>query len=201
MCKFWFTIKAEKGFAMKQENKIFGILAIILGAIALLGSWIPGINQISFLIAILALILGIVGLFINRKNKKVLAIIGTILSVASIVFAVGSQVIYNQIQKNAVQNAASTNQSEEEFTWTKEQFDALKQGDILKQGAGGTNYEDVIKEHGKPSKESTTKKKDRENKVVSYVAPGNNIKSVTLTFDKQEDGSYLLISKVSMGLE
>ena len=186
---------------MKQENKIFGILAIILGAIALLASWIPGINQISFLIAILALILGIVGLFINRKNKKVLAIIGTILSVASIVFAVGSQVIYNQIQKNAVQNAASTNQSEEEFTWTKEQFDALKQGDILKQGAGGTNYEDVIKEHGKPSKESTTKKKDRENKVVSYVAPGNNIKSVTLTFDKQEDGSYLLISKVSMGLE
>ena len=84
---------------MKQENKIFGILAIILGAIALLGSWIPGINQISFLIAILALILGIVGLCINRKNKKVLAIIGTILSVASIVFAVGSQVIYNQIQK------------------------------------------------------------------------------------------------------
>jgi len=53
---------------MKQENKIFGILAIILGAIALLGSWIPGINQISFLIAILALILGIVGLCINRKN-------------------------------------------------------------------------------------------------------------------------------------
>lgn len=55
---------------MKQENKIFGILAIVLGAIALLGSWIPGINQISFLIAILALILGIVGLCLNRKNKK-----------------------------------------------------------------------------------------------------------------------------------
>ena len=55
---------------MKQENKIFGILAIVLGAIALLGSWIPGINQISFLIAILALILGIVGLFINLKNKN-----------------------------------------------------------------------------------------------------------------------------------
>ena len=96
---------------MKQENKIFGILAIVLGAIALLGSWIPGINQISFLIAILALILGIVGLCINRKNKKVLAIIGTILSVASIVFAVGSQVIYNQIQKNAAQDTVSTNSS------------------------------------------------------------------------------------------
>ena len=187
---------------MKQENKIFGILAIVLGAIALLGSWIPGINQISFLIAILALILGIVGLCLNRKNKNVLAIIGTVLSVASIVFAVGSQVIYNQIQKNAAQKTEATEQAEGgEFTWTKAQFDALKQGDILKQGAGGTNYDDVTKEHGQPSKESTTKKKDRENKVISYVAPGNNIKSVTLTFDKQEDGSYLLISKVSMGLE
>lgn len=184
---------------MKQENKIFGILAIVLGAIALLGSWIPGINQISFLIAILALILGIVGLFINLKNKKLLAIIGTVLSVASLIFAVGSQVIYNQIQKNAAQ---TTKQAEGgEFTWTKAQFDALKQGDILKQGAGGTNYEDVIKEHGKPSKESTTKKKDRENKVISYVSTGNNIQSVTLTFDKQEDGSFLLISKVAMGLE
>ena len=184
---------------MKQENKIFGILAIVLGAIALLGSWIPGINQISFLIAILALILGIVGLFINLKNKKLLAIIGTVLAVTSIVFAVGSQVIYNQIRKNAAQATKQTEGGE--FTWTKAQFDALKQGDILKQGAGGTNYEDVIKEHGKPSKESTTKKKDRENKVISYVSTGNNIQSVTLTFDKQEDGSFLLISKVAMGLE
>lgn len=184
---------------MKQENKIFGILAIVLGAIALLGSWIPGINQISFLIAILALILGIVGLFINLKNKKLLAIIGTVLAVTSIVFAVGSQVIYNQIRKNAAQAAKQAEGGE--FTWTKAQFDALKQGDILKQGAGGTNYEDVIKEHGKPSKESTTKKKDRENKVISYVSTGNNIQSVTLTFDKQEDGSFLLISKVAMGLE
>ena len=51
-------------------------------------------------------------------------------------------------------------------------------------GAGGTNYDDVIKEHGQPSKESTTKKKTVKNKVISYVAPGNNIKSVTPTFDK-----------------
>ena len=181
---------------MKQENKIFGILAIVLGAIALLGSWIPSINQISFLIAILALILGIVGLCINLKNKKLLAIIGTVLSVVSIAIALGSQMIYNQIQKNAAQKTEATEQAEGgEFTWTKAQFDALKQG------AGGTNYEEVIKEHGKPSKESTTKKKDRENKVISYVSTGNNIQSVTLTFDKQEDGSFLLISKVAMGLE
>lgn len=187
---------------MKQENKIFGILAIALGAIALLGSWILGINQISFLIAILALILGIVGLFINLKNKKLLAIIGTALSIASIVFAVGSQMVYNQIQKNAAQKTEATKEAKgSDFTWTKAQFDALKQGDILKQGAGGTNYEDVIKEHGKASKENTTKKKDRENKVISYVSTGNNIQSVTLTFDKQEDGSFLLISKVAMGLE
>ena len=86
---------------MKQENKIFGILAIVLGAIALLSSWIPGINQISFLIAILALILGIVGLCINLKNKKLLAIIGTVLSVVSIAIALGSQMIYNQIQKRS----------------------------------------------------------------------------------------------------
>ena len=33
---------------MQQENKVLGILAIVFGAIALLGSWIPIINYLSF---------------------------------------------------------------------------------------------------------------------------------------------------------
>ena len=55
---------------MNEERKVLGILAIIFGAIALFGSWMPIINNLSFVIAILALILGLIGLAINRKRPK-----------------------------------------------------------------------------------------------------------------------------------
>ena len=51
---------------MNEERKVLGILAIIFGAISLFGSWMPIINNLSFVIAILALILGLIGLAINR---------------------------------------------------------------------------------------------------------------------------------------
>ena len=45
---------------MKQENQqILGILAIIFGTIALLGSWIPIISILAFFFAILAITLGV----------------------------------------------------------------------------------------------------------------------------------------------
>ena len=68
-----------------EEQRVLGILATIFGAIALLGSWIPFINYLSFFIAIVAFILGIIGLIVNLKKRKTMAIIGTSLAVASVV--------------------------------------------------------------------------------------------------------------------
>lgn len=65
---------------MNEERKVLGILAIIFGGLALLGSWMPIVNNFSFLLAVLALILGLIGLAINRKRPKLLATIGTVLS-------------------------------------------------------------------------------------------------------------------------
>ena len=78
---------------MNEERKVLGILAIIFGAIALFGSWMPIINNLSFVIAILALILGLIGLAINRKRPKMLAIIGTVLAVVSMVIVIATQLI------------------------------------------------------------------------------------------------------------
>lgn len=61
-----------------EEQRVLGILATIFGAIALLGSWIPFINYLSFFIAIVAFILGIIGLIVNLKKRKTMAIIGNI---------------------------------------------------------------------------------------------------------------------------
>lgn len=198
---------------MEQERKVLGILAIIFGGIALIGSWIPIINNLSFIIAILALILGVIGLFVNKKRPKTLAIIGTVIAVVSMAIVLGTQAMYaksldnlsKDIEKTTISTSSSNETSKKEektkFNWTKEQFDALKQGDIINNGAGGTNYDDVIREHGEPSDTNTTTVNDHENKTISYTSFDKGLKSVVLSFAKQEDGSFLLISKVSTGLE
>lgn len=198
---------------MKQESKVLGILAIVFGAIALLGSWIPIINNISFLFAIIALIFGIIGLFVNRKRTKTLAIIGTVISVVSIIIVIATQAMYakslDKVSKDveqAVSSASSSiesSQKEEDakFNWTKEQFDALVTGDIANRGAGGSKYDDIVKEHGEPSDTTTSTVNDHENKTISYTSIGTKYKTVILTFAKQDDGTFLLITKVGNGLE
>lgn len=198
---------------MEQERKVLGILAIIFGALALLGSWMPIINNFSFILAILALIFGIIGFLVNRKRPKTLAIIGTVLSIVSIAIVLGTQAMYakslDKLSKDIEQSVTSTSSSSDssqkqedtKFNWTKEQFDALKQGDIVNNGAGGTNYNDVIREHGEPSDTDTTIVNEHENKTISYTSFDKEYKSVILSFAKQEDGSFLLVTKVATGLE
>ncbi|MQQ66915.1 DUF4190 domain-containing protein [Streptococcus mitis] len=198
---------------MKQERKVLGILAIIFGALALLGSWMPIINNFSFILAILALIFGLIGFAVNRKRPKTLAIIGTVLSVVSIAIVLATQAMYakslDKIGKDveqAVSSASSSiesSQKEEDakFNWTKEQFDALQVGDIINYGAGGTNYDDVASVHGEPNNVTTSSVNDHDSKTVSYTSTGSKYKSVILSFSKQDDGSFLLTSKVSSGLE
>lgn len=198
---------------MKQERKVLGILAIIFGGIALLGSWMPIINNFSFVLAILALIFGLIGFAVNRKRPKTLAIIGTVLSVVSIAIVLATQAMYakslDKIGKDveqAVSSASSSiesSQKEEDakFNWTKEQFDALVTGDIANRGAGGSKYDDIVREHGEPSDTNTSTVNDHENKTISYTSIGTKYKAVILSFAKQDDGTFLLITKVGNGLE
>ena len=198
---------------MKQERKVLGILAIIFGALALLGSWMPIINNFSFILAILALIFGLIGFAVNRKRPKTLAIIGTVLSVVSIAIVLATQAMYakslDKLGKDveqAVSSASSSiesSQKEEDAkcNWTKEQFDALVTGDIANRGAGGSKYDDIVKEHGEPSDTNTSTVNDHENKTISYTSIGTKYKAVILSFAKQDDGTFLLITKVGNGLE
>ena len=203
---------------MQQENKVLGILAIVFGSIALLGSWIPIINYLSFFIGTIALILAIIGLVINPKGQKTLAIIGSIISFFALVIALVTQAFYshvfNEVGKglDTLTNSYSSYfdsserkiEKEEEstkFTWTKAEFDALKEGDILKKGAGGTKYDDVIRDHGKPTDETTSTVSGSEIKTITYLPEGSKYQAVILTFSKNEDGSFLLTSKIGTGLE
>ena len=205
-----------------EEQKVLGILATIFGAIALLGSWIPFSNYLSFFIAIVALILGIIGLIINLKKRKAMAIIGTALSIASIVLFFTTQILYANIYKDFARefnrsyreasssmerdltddtiDSLSEEEEEDSFTWTQEQFDALIEGDLDNKGKGGTNYKDIIKKHGLPDSEFDSTIGGYDTRKITYISIGDKIKTITLTFAKDDNGQLLLVQKHAVGL-
>ena len=216
---------------MKQENQqILGILAIIFGTIALLGSWIPIINYLSLIIAVPTLILGIIGIVLSPKKQKTLAILGTSFALIAIIVSVITQFLFSNILNDWVTKYSHTYRQEipyfegeqggnlpdtsideyqdeddieedQGFTWTKEQFDALIEGDTANRGKGGSNYKDIISKHGLPDSEIESTSGDYEIKEISYVSLGSNTKTVVLTFVKQENGQFLLIRKFALGLD
>ena len=206
-----------------EEQKVLGILATIFGAIALLGSWIPFINYLSFFIAIVAFILGIIGLIVNLKKRKTMAIIGTSLAVASVVLFFTTQILYANVYKefikefnrsyreasssmerdltdDTIDSLPEDEEEDDTFTWTQEQFDALIEGDLDNKGKGGTNYKDIIKKHGLPDSEFDFTLGGYDTKKITYISIGDKIKTVTLTFAKQDNGQLLLVQKHAVGL-
>ena len=197
-----------------EEQRVLGILATIFGAIALLGSWIPFINYPSLFIGIVAFILGIIGLIVNLKKRKTMAIIGTSLAVASVVLFFTTQVLYADVYKeyarefnrSYLDTSASMERKEESgstddtSTWTQEQFDALIEGDLDNKGKGGTNYKDIINKHGKPDSEFDFTLGGYDTKKITYISIGDKTKTVTLTFAKQDNGQLLLVQKHAVGL-
>ena len=210
-----------------KEEKILGIFAIIFGTLALLGSWLPIISILAFFFAIIALALGIFGIGLNLKNRKTLAIIGTSLGILSIFLVLMTQVlpsgVFTDLAKNfrhpyrsltslteneefgtLPDNSTDEDESEEDtnsFTWTKEQFDALIEGDTTNRGKGGSNYKDIISKHGLPDSEIESTSGDYDIKRITYLSLGSNTKTVVLTFAKQENGQFLLIRKFALGLD
>ena len=213
---------------MKQkEEKILGILAIIFGSLALLGSWLPIISILAFFFAIIAIVLGVCGIGRNLKNRKILAIIGTSLGILSIFLVLMTQVLPSGVFtdlarnfRNPYRNLTSLTEDEEfgnlpdyrsdesndeedtdSFAWTQEQFDALIEGDTANRGKGGSNYKDIISKHGQPDSEIESTSGDYDIKRITYLSLGSNTKTVVLTFVKQENGQFLLIRKFALGLE
>ena len=216
---------------MKQkEEKILGIFAIIFGTLALLGSWLPIISILAFFFAIIAIALGVFGIGLNLKNRKILAIIGTSLGILSIFLVLMTQVLPSGVFTDLAKNfrhpyRSQTSLTEDEefgnlpdyrpdedhdeediedtdtFSWTQEQFDALIEGDTANRGKGGSNYKDIISKHGLPDSEIESTSGDYEIKKISYVSLGSNTKTVVLTFVKQENGQFLLIRKFALGLD
>lgn len=72
---------------MKEQNKSgLATASMVLGIIAIVGSWIPFLNIFSIILGVLALIFGLIPLLKKRSVGK--AVAGVVLGVLSIIFAI-----------------------------------------------------------------------------------------------------------------
>lgn len=88
-----------------ERLKVLSIIAIVLGAVALVSSWMPFVNNGSFVIAIISLLFGIIGLIVNLKNKKLLSLVAIIISVISIAIVIVTQESYSSALDSASKEA------------------------------------------------------------------------------------------------
>ena len=203
---------------MKDEKKVLGILAIVFGGIALIGSWVPILNNVSFFIAIVALILGVIALIVNRKNKKVLAIVGTCLSVASIIIVLATQSMYSNAidnaskaidkasssidadySKSSSEKASKEAKADSNFKWTDAYFDSVVDGT--------TTYDQIVATVGEPNttKTDTDYDIDSDSNVPSKdcdwdLDNGSYYASVSIHF-VQKNGTYVVDYKTGTGLK
>ncbi|MFP7243122.1 DUF4352 domain-containing protein [Pediococcus pentosaceus] len=100
------------------ESKALGIIAIVFGALGLVLSWIPIVNNAAAIFAGIGIILGIIALLVNLHRSKLLAIIGTVLSVLAVGIVLATQNMYSNALDEATKSvnkstsATSTSKTE-----------------------------------------------------------------------------------------
>ncbi|MHC9536838.1 CD20-like domain-containing protein [Dellaglioa sp. BT-FLS60] len=109
-----------------SEKKVLGLLSIIWGGLALVFSWVPIINNFAFFLGVIGVILGFIALIINRKSKKTLALIGTVLSIIAIAIVLMAQSSYSDSAENTDTNNDTASKSVAGHTTTDSEKDQSK---------------------------------------------------------------------------
>lgn len=91
----------------QAPRSIAAIVALVLGIIALISSWVPIINNLSFIFALVGAVLAVVGLVGTLRGKKSgrgLAIASVVVNVAAVAIVLATQSAYSA----AIDEAASS---------------------------------------------------------------------------------------------
>lgn len=84
--------------SQNREHSASAIVGLVLGIIALLTSFIPIVNNLSFIFAVLGVIFGIVamvGISRGKKSGKGMAIAALVVNVIAIVVVLGLQSMWS----------------------------------------------------------------------------------------------------------
>lgn len=79
----------------KNESIAISLIALIIGILAIVLSWVPIVNNLAAIFAIIGLIFGIIAVVINRKNKKTIGIVAIVVSIISFIIVLATQTFYS----------------------------------------------------------------------------------------------------------
>lgn len=139
------------------EKKALGIVSIVIGAIALILSWVPIVNNFAAVLAVIGVIFGLIAFLVNRKHKKLLAWIGTILSIVSFAIVMGTQSMYSnaideatgktdsQVEKVDKSSSSKTKETSSSATSSSEENKIFNIGDTVTQKNGMSTVVNSVK--------------------------------------------------------
>lgn len=101
----------------QRRGNPFGLVALIVGIVAILGCAIPIVNNVSIVLGVIALVFGIVGLIVKHRRRG-LAITGVVLGVLSVVVGLSTQALYSSALDSVSKSlsSASAETFDEEHT-------------------------------------------------------------------------------------
>lgn len=94
----------------QRRGNPFGLVALIVGIVAIIGCAIPIVNNVSIVLGFIALVFGVVGLIVKNRRRG-LAITGVVLGVLSVVVGLSTQALYSRAL-DSVSNSISSASAE-----------------------------------------------------------------------------------------
>lgn len=223
MWKFYgrfLLLETRQQHTIKSEIIALPIVAIILDVLALAMAVYIGFaavepiknNSIFLILIAFALLASVGSVVLNIRNKKTVSWIA--ISLWLVVAVVSGAIVINQQQNlNNANRAAQelhnkSKKANDQFKWTFSNFEALTTGDTLT-GTGGDTYDSIVAAFGEPqAKQKNAPMGDMpESMTVTWSNQPDSgdssyaVKTVTLSFVKQDDGSFALTNKLQAGLE
>ena len=92
----------------KNESIAISLIALIIGILAIVLSWVPIVNNLAAIFAIIGLIFGIIAVVINRKNKKTIGIVAIVVSIISFIIVLATQTFYSAKIDEALKTSDSS---------------------------------------------------------------------------------------------
>jgi hypothetical protein len=105
----------------QRRGNPFGLVALIVGIVAIIGCAIPIVNNVSIVLGVIALIFGIIGLVVKHRRRG-LAITGVVLGALSVIVGLSTQALYSAAINSVAESisSASAESFDKEHTVTIE---------------------------------------------------------------------------------
>ena len=198
-------VSSNHGASVPVSTSSMAIAGLVLGLIALLTSFIPIVNNISFFLALLGLIFSIVGLVACKRktrNGLGLAVAALIICIVSGAIVLGTQSLYSNALKEAFTTTGSSSSTSSTNSSNSSNSASSSSGTNNASDTNNTSSTDSSSTSGDSSSSSTNTSKSKYAVTIDSWEAGTDYKGanaaiVTYTFTNNSDDATSFMVAIS----